>query len=355
MAKFPVEGSDQDGIIEAINNLLSGPSGLGQNFAGFSNYEPAYLTGNFRVPYTVQTYYRDAKGNINETTITVNDATSLMVGMQVSGTGIGTDAKISAIDGTSITLTVANTAEVYNRVWFQPATIPSLTVLPIELSVSEMLDGRTWKFNFETEQTTPPFQLGNGISVSGVLDPYYDGGYTIIGVVECTTTYVIARTDVSYNVVAPSSGGTVELTTGTASISTDCNARVTVTGGNDRVFISGQLSNAIDYEVYSDAATIKYTVQINRYYGFPNNDPVNPDFVFGFSGTVAEKIYTYSGLTGTGTLPEQETIFASSLDIPNIGYYWYILEVSFETVSGSAAVTSNELGLRSISVQVVKE
>ena len=51
-AKYPVELSDQEGIVDAVNYLLSGPAGLGQNFAGFSSYSPVYVTGNFRIPYT---------------------------------------------------------------------------------------------------------------------------------------------------------------------------------------------------------------------------------------------------------------------------------------------------------------
>ena len=48
MAQYPVE--DTAGLFEAVNYLLSGPSGLGQNFQGFSSYQPAYVTGTFRQP-----------------------------------------------------------------------------------------------------------------------------------------------------------------------------------------------------------------------------------------------------------------------------------------------------------------
>ena len=52
MSKFPVESQDTEGIRDAVNYLLSGPGGLGQNFQGFSAYTPAWLTGNFRIPYS---------------------------------------------------------------------------------------------------------------------------------------------------------------------------------------------------------------------------------------------------------------------------------------------------------------
>jgi len=288
MAKFPVEINDEDGIIDAINNLLSGPGGLGQNFAGFSSYTPAWLTGNFRVPYAL-------------------------------------------------------------------SSEAQLTVAPIALSQSEMLDGRTWKFTFATEQAKAPFALGNGIEVADSTDSFYNDTYSTIGVTECTTTYVIARTVNSYDVIAAAPGGTVALTTGSGDLSTDANARVTVTGGNDRVFISGQLLNTIGYTVASGPATLEYAVTINRYAGEPNNDPVNPDFVFTNKTKVSERVYTISGLTGTGTIDDKETIFTSILDVPNVGYYWYILEVKFNFTSGTAVVNTSKFGLRSLSVQVVKE
>ena len=54
MAKFPVELDDDEGQADAINYLLSGPSGLGQNFAGFSEngVNWYWLTGNYRPPFT---------------------------------------------------------------------------------------------------------------------------------------------------------------------------------------------------------------------------------------------------------------------------------------------------------------
>jgi hypothetical protein len=288
MAKFPVEIGDHEGIIEAINNLLSGPSGLGQNFAGFSSYTPGWLTGNFRVPYTI-------------------------------------------------------------------STMAPLYVADIALSQSEMTSGNTWKFTFAVEQATPPFINGNNLSVKDVDNSWYNDSYGGPGVVECTTKYVTVRTIGSYPIQPASPNGFVYLITGINALSTDANARVTVTGGTDRVFISGQVDTVISYLIETAPAELTYTVEINRYYGVPNNDPVNPDYVFQFSGTVAQKKYTYTALTDTGSIPQQETIFTAIIDTPSIGFYWYILDVSFEFTSGLGQVTECELGLRNLSAQVVKQ
>ena len=209
--------------------------------------------------------------------------------------------------------------------------------------------------------TTAPFSLGNGLTVDSVADPAYDSMLNDdgiqIGVVECTTTYVIIRLQVAYPLLAPSTGGTVEyFTTGNFFNSTDCDVRVTVTGGSDRVFLSGQLDNIINYEVFTAPAILTYTVAIRRYTGFVNEDPTNPDFLFSSPVVVTQKVYEFDALTGTGTLPLQETIFATFIDEPDPGYYRYILEVKFRNnLGGDMQVTSSEMNLRSISAQVIKQ
>lgn len=465
---YPIEDINSSTAIDGLNYVLSGPSGLGQDFAGFSAYAPGYLTSNFRVPYTVQSTIKLAKGATGASTITVtNGIRGVLVGQTVTGPGIGTNATVTAIADNVVTLSVPNTADLFDfYVTFTPPVIPRLYVAPISLSTSEWLDPYTWKFTFATPEATPPFVPGNNITVSNVktaaaspdgstptdytlsgtkavlgsettysnifpttltgsgsglelnitltasgavaydnnntsieresrgsdygvgdtlLIPgtslggtspandltltvvsttsIYDGGYSPIGVVECTTTYVIARTRSAFPDPGPGTGGAVDLYNTTLypsefPISTDCNARVTVTGGTDRVFISAQLNNEITWEIDGLVQTgLRYTASINRYRGEPNNNPVNPGFVFDFDKRVAEKFYDYT-LTGPGPgTINVETIFSTFVDadIPP-GYYWYILDVSFQDLgSGDLQVTQSKFGLRSMSTQVVKQ
>ena len=295
ISKYPIDSGDDEGILDAINYLLSGPAGLGQNFSGFSSYTPAYLTANFRIPF--------------------------------SQTGI---------------------AQLY--------------IAPINIDTVEMLDDRTVKIDYTTAGlTTPPFALGNGLTFDSITDPAYDAMLNDdgiqIGVVECTTTYVIVRLQVAYPLLAPSTGGTVEFfTTGNFFNSTDCDSRVNVTGGSDRVFLSAQLDNVINYEVFTAPAILTYTVAVRRYTGFVNEDPTNPDYLFSSPVVITQKAYEFSGLSGTGTLPLQETVFATFIDEPDPGYYRYILEVKFRNnLGGDMQVTSSELKLRSLAAQVVKQ
>ena len=289
MAQFPV--SDSQGIVDGLNYVLSGPSGTGQNFAGFSNYLPWDLTGNYRAPFTLENFNSPGVPNIN------------------------------------------------------------LYVAPISLGVSEMLDERTWRFTFASAQPTAPFILGQPVTVTGVTDPYYDGTYSPIGVVECTTTYVTVRTQGTFAIVANSSGGTVELNSMDSLLSTDCNGRVTVTSATDRVFISAQ----VNAEIFTDATVgnFTYSAQISRYKAFTNPDPVNPDFRFDLDAIVAFKSKLVTNAPPLSIL--EETIFTSILDTPPPGYYWYILELTFGTGSGPVIVTNVILNQRSFSAQLVKQ
>jgi len=467
--QFPIQTDNETSQADALNYLLSGPSGLGQDFNGYAAWPPGWLTGNFRTPYTQISINGDCTGVSGEYTITAIatfNTNGLVVGMTVTGYGItpGTViVNIGATDptaGTIITLDQPNTDDISNDLTFNPNPTPTIYVAPIALSTSEWLDPYTWKYTFATPKAQPPFALGNNITVrdvatsnssatrftfsgtkaalgsttvySGIIpttntgsgtglevdvtlypsgsDPYdvvtnttvdvvvggagyavgdtltvlgtdlggtspandliltvlhtssdYDGNFSPIGVVECTTTYVIAQTSTGYPDPGPGTGGTVEIYwTSDAptvyALSTDCNSKITVTGGTDRVFISAQLNNTISYSA-TTPTDLNYAVAINRYRGEPNTNPVNPGFGFVLDKLISKKVYQYSGLDGTGTLPEVETIFSTFPD-SNIapGYYWYILDVSFQrTNDGDLEVTQSTLGLRSMSTQVVKQ
>lgn len=296
---YPVTGTNA-GLVEGLNYVLSGPGGLGQNFAGFSDYNAAYLTGNYRIP-------------------------------------------------------------------FSQTTAAKLYVAPIALSNAQQIDSRTIKYTFATPQATAPFALGNGLTITGITPSTYNSdslknaGYGInqIGVIECTTTYVVVRTVATITASLGSyvSGGSVTYTSMDTYNSTDCDVRVTVLGGQERVFISAQSNQKISYTA-TIASNVNLYVDISRYKAALNYDPINPDFVFEGPDTISSRKYSFAGVVGTGTY-DLETIYTSVIDNPTPGYYRYILEVYFEvdtdvTPLGDFHVTQDLLGLRSITAQVVK-
>lgn len=286
MSQYPINTQQQ--LLAAANYLASGPSGLGQQFRGFSDYETVYLTGNYRLPFTQ-----------------------------------------------------SNTARVL--------------VANIACSSAVQLSDTTFQFNFANVQSSPPFSNGNPITSYNFTyedpDDFWNGGWGPIGVVSCSNTNVVVRTTSSYSNIANVTTGLVGYNVTNTLNSTDCNARVTVQGATDTVFISAQLSDNISY---SGSGNLTYTVQVNRYVGFTNNDPTNPDYLFNFDKTISQKVYTFNSLSGTAVLPEVETVFNTVIDQPAPGYYWYILEVEFDTTN-SLEVTQAAFGLRSLTTQVVKQ
>ena len=91
------------GTLQTGNKYLSAPDDF------LSTYSLAVY------PYNSTT----ATGTSGEKTIIVASATGIAAGQEVTGTGIGTNATVRSINGTTITLTVANSSAVSGTVVFQ--------------------------------------------------------------------------------------------------------------------------------------------------------------------------------------------------------------------------------------------
>ena len=91
------------GTLQTGNKYLSAPDDF------LSTYSLAIY------PYNSTT----ATGTSAAKTIIVASATGIAVGQQVTGTGIGTNATVRSINGTTVTLTVANSSTVSGAVVFQ--------------------------------------------------------------------------------------------------------------------------------------------------------------------------------------------------------------------------------------------
>jgi hypothetical protein len=266
MAQYPIEIGDQAAISEGLNYLLSGPAGLGQNFQGFSAYLPGYIRPSTRQPW-------------------------------------------------SLAITSTLDPSVY-------LAIPINNAVPVGGNPSQFVT-----FTFTTPQATAPFQYGDGLAVSGVDPDFYNDNYTVYS---STTTDVTVVTGDEYTWPAYVSGGSVgrDYLDGT-SMDTDCNARVTVQGPTDQVFVSAQLN--LDWEYNCSTATdYQVVVRITRLRGFPDTTPGSNDYLFKDTVIVSERTFDKSVTTGTGT-QSIEAIFTTVLDGPNLdfGYYWYILTVEF--------------------------
>jgi hypothetical protein len=270
-AKYPVEISDQEGIVDAVNYLLSGPSGLGQNFDGFSSYTPAYLTGTFRAPFTVPT----------------------------STTPVPT-------------------------LYVAPISISNITTLvnPPSLAIIEV--------TYTSAQTPVPFAEGDTVTIVNATPDYYDDDYNR-GVVEVSSTGIILQYNAQNAVPAYVSGGDIFKNASNTDVSTDCNGRVTVYGPTDEVFLSAQLNLDFTYDC-TVASEWDIIVKIQRYAGAPTDAPGDNDYLFDLDTNpiVSEQVTHYSAST-SGSSGNTEYIFTTVLDQPSFGYYWYILDIVFST------------------------
>lgn len=294
MAQFPV--NNQRGLTDAVNYLLSGPTSSGQGFSYFSTSDVANLNGNYREPYTIP------------------------------------------LADTSIT------------------NVP-LSVAPIAIATVTMVDTLTIQVVFASAQPTAPFLPGQatGLTATGITPSVYDDLITNscyqVGVVSCTTTGCILRLNTPRTVLAPGSGGTIEIQSMELLLSTDCNGKVTTYAAADKVIINAQLNNVLTVDP-AFPGTLVYTVEINRYTANISTIPGSRVIRFDSRKRIAIKDVE---LTVSGSVqPNVESVFVSVVDEPGAGYYWYILEVYFESTAGSVNVTNSVLGLRSFTAQVLK-
>lgn len=301
MAKYPVESDDNVGVIDALNYLLSGPAGLGQNFDGFSTSTTQYLTGNFTEPY-----FKD------------------------------------------------------NTQYIQTNQIP--------LATGEYLDDVTVKFTFTTTLGYIPFDNGNPLYALGTSDSNYNGLY-IVGVLECTNSYVIVRSLDPFvgTLPSPCTGGFIQQTSTYnayipgdtfqyAFLPTDCNSYATVTGASDKVFISGQIDFGVGYTVSTGTENLSVHIVVNRYKAVPNTLSQSPQYQFIFDKTVSSAIYQFNNLTGTNVTPfNPGPSFVSIIDQPEKGYYWYAIELQFVRSATHLYVEYFFSKKRSLSTQVVKQ
>ena len=304
ISKYPLDVGDQEGIVEAVNYLLSGPAGLGQNFQGFSAYLPSYIRPSGRQPWNLPI-----------------------------DTGLDPSIYLAR---------------------------PISDIQPVGGNPSSYLT-----VTFATPYATAPFQFGDKVDILGVVQTGTDETLNNDGFVvfSCTAAEVV----IGYNGDFESftwntyvSGGTIGRDFLNYVIDTDCNARVTVSGATTQVFVSAQLNLAWEYTC-TTATTYTARVRIGRLRGFPSGTPGSNDYLFADEILVTKKDFVRTVTPGSG-VDALEAIFTTVLDGPNLdfGYYWYILEVEFvidDTAYPVYPVTIGRAttGLRSLTAQVIKQ
>ena len=389
MAKFPIDytSKDSEEIVDAVNYLLSGPSGLGQNFDGVNYFEPSWLTGALRTPTTIRPYATRGVAASGASEVIVTEPGSgtnprlpqrIFTGQTVLAQNLAfCEVDTGYTTGSTIPLTGTFTGPLRAFVYFYDEyPVFPLYIAPIALSTVEYVDLNTVKATFTATQPTAPFKLGQIPEISGTSISGYNRTYNQPGVVESNVNYVILQRaglpdfgnstggsiTVSNTIKPPPVGVVPSLSSIYQVNGTDCLADATVQGVSDRVAISAQLKNIINITVTSPTV-FQYNVLINRYIKSQINSAQSNQGLItglapaGFDAVISAQRYVFTLDPGVYSLDEIDTTFGTIIDQPSAETYLYRIDVSFTVINdtGAAEVTSSRLGTRSISVQVVKE
>ena len=383
-AKYPVEVSDQEGIADALNYLLSGPAGLGQNFDGVSvSNDIAYLRPTFREPFTVPitttldpalylsvpasdavpvgalptqeitvtfaTPFTDAPFQFGDKLELANfiDDQSGLLDAEFDYPQLGsTDPSFYTFSGTKPAL--AAYTEYFNII---PTTLTGAGV-GADIDVYLRNTGATTYDSGNTEiyvnDRGTGYLPGDTILILGTdiggaspandltltIDKVYSeysGGYTVLS---CTTTDVTLFSNGYYTYYTYVSGGDLIRDYRNNPVSTDANARISVYGPRDKVFVTAQVDVGFESITGTGFGTPQadLVVQINRYVGTPTQSLTDNDYNFNFQDTIAQKVFHFEPIVTPGII-EKEIVFTTVLDGPNLdfGLYWYLLEMSFVT------------------------
>lgn len=276
VAKYPVEISDSEGIVDAVNYLMSGPAGLGQNFNGFSASQLSYLRFSTKQPWSLP-------------------GSSTLNGECYLSRPIN-----------NITIVGGN-----------PSSLITCT--------------------FTTSFADVPFQFGDRLNIFNVTQSGSDTSYNNINflVYSCTTTDVTIGLEDFPSVTWNSyiSGGTIGRNfMDIAENNTDCNATVTVQGPTDKVFISSTFNMKYGY-VCNTVSDYDVVFTITRYKGSPSKTPGSSEYVFGDGVAITRQLIAKTP-AGIGFFQDTAEInFSTILDGPNLdfGYYLYVLQVGFNS------------------------
>lgn len=309
MAQYPI--SDQQGIIDGLNYVLSGPGSLGQSFQGYSSNTTTAITGNIIDPTTGEV----ASGLPITTVYLQYYLTDCQVRTSVSG---GTDKVVISgqanidFDYTSLAdsgcqYTVAinryraypnNSTNYHDYLFFEQKTIASHT------------------YNFALPTTSAGLAT---VSATG----------TKIGYAQPSTGSLVYPVDyIQPGVNATVGSGSdaviqIQIAYGVAGTYNNLNTKITV--------ISAGSSWAIGDTIVIPGADLGGVTGVN------------------------DLTLTVTGLTGSTPTITQETIFTNIIDQPDLGYYLYVIELQWYALTGAFTIDSGSMNVRSISAQVVKQ
>lgn len=311
MPQFPV--SDEQGILDGLNYVLSGPGSLGQQIQGVSSKLNTLQTGDIidptsgeivnSLPYTtvfLQPYLTDL-----QTRIGVNGGTDrVLISAQLNNTftySATADCELQYTVKINRYRAAANRSTNYNDYLFFYSD-----------TVSEQ------QFTLGLPTTTGGLIA---VSASGVKPAFTEpaSGSLILPVNE-TLVGVNATTGTGLDAIIQ-----LRMAYGAAGSYNDVNTQIEVIAPGNNWTIGDTI--VIPGSSFPGGAT-------------PTND---------LTLTVTE----VSNATGANI--DKETLFLNVIDEPPLGYYLYAVEIEWFALVGSVDITESTLGVRSISTQLLKQ
>ena len=307
-------GTTSDGVASGELSITNNPDGkIVASLKQFHNYAGGSFTGSaslitidnfgrvvgFEAPDGFYITKQSFTATSGQTAFTVTRASGYITDQcWVFQNGCLLDESEYTDSLTTVTLgTGAVSGDIITVISFKSVSTTSLTTLTASGT------GTTATLTF-ADRTTPPFQVGQSITVSGLTPTGYNGTYTVTA---CTTSSVsfasvttgsqtVAGTIIYTNNTYKSfSRNTVDLTDATSYTASG----FTLVSGYEFLFINGTVINELDYEItdqtisgFPSNMTGKMTViqwspdNLGQPNGFPNN-------IVAFT-VVGQTVYTYS-------------------------------------------------------------
>lgn len=311
MAQFPV--SNLDGVYAGLNYVLSGPSNTGQGIQGISSNITTALSEDIIDQTT---------GEItNNSPIVTNILQPYLTDLQSRVGVTGGNDRVSVTAQLNVDYTVTTTADCtleytvfINRyraeqsrninypdyLFFYDATIASQTYTNLFTTTSGGLQTVT------ASGTKPAFTVPTDGSLILPVDTVFTNQDAATGTGLAATIQV-------------------EIAYGAAGTYNDANTKVTVIQAGENWTVGDTI--VITGDNFPGGAT-------------PANDLT----------------LTVTGVSsGSGPVQQQETIFTNVVDEPSLGFYLYAVEVQWYAVTGAATIDTVDLGVRSISSQLLKQ
>jgi hypothetical protein len=358
MSQYPIDSTD--GVIAAVNYLLSGPTSIGQNFEGVSavGLDADTSADLFFIP--VQTWY---------TGLPYNSPLSFRTELEQPGTQ---DDPADPLD-----------TNVYYPIWNTlPGGLAVTAITPVTATGRDITV--TVTLGSLVNESQSPWADGQQVVLSGITPSSYNGSYTVVNFITATetfpTTVITLRSDTSQTWAAYSAGGVLSINdtftgTTTQTFFTGLQSIVTVNGPTDRVFVSSQ-SGALSVYTYTkfDAVTAytpKVKLQINRYRAIETTtlpDSANGQYYQGYEWQFDKSIVDLSKIIDWDAIGSEvkvnsygDIIYNNVIDNPGIGLYLYAFQIAQEAERDASPDTgailivgASTTGVRSFTAQVIK-